>query len=100
MFNGICFNYSITKQAIQTPCGYYLYPRSSTGSKRHLDSLIKLVLWIQDIEEMLLPVLIMLIIKINLMIVNIVVVGNRLVQICAPNITYLLSLILFLVILN
>ena len=71
---------SITKQTLQTPCGYYLYPRSSTGSKTPLRLLIKLVLWIQDMK-MLLPVLIMLIIKINLMIVNVNCCGNRLVQI-------------------
>lgn len=80
---------TITKQTIRTPCGYYLYPRSSTGSKTPLrlsnqvgimDSGYRgnVIACFDNIDHK------------NQFSDSAysVEVGNRLVQICAPNITY------------
>jgi dUTP pyrophosphatase len=80
---------SITKQTLQTPCGYYLYPRSSTGSKTPLrlsnqvgimDSGYRgnVIACFDNVDHKN---------QFNDSEYE-VVVGNRLVQICAPNITY------------
>lgn len=80
---------SITKQTLQTPCGYYLYPRSSTGSKTPLrlsnqvgimDSGYRgnVIACFDNVDHKN---------QFNDSQYE-VVVGNRLVQICPPNITY------------
>jgi dUTP pyrophosphatase len=80
---------TITKQTTRTPCGYYLYPRSSTGSKTPLrlsnqvgimDSGYRgnVIACFDNVDHKN---------QFNDSQYE-VVVGNRLVQICAPNITY------------
>ena len=80
---------TITKQTLQTPCGYYLYPRSSTGSKTPLrlsnqvgimDSGYRgnVIACFDNVDHKN---------QFNQSEYE-VVVGNRLVQICPPNITY------------
>lgn len=80
---------TITKMTTQTPCGYYLYPRSSTGSKTPLrlsnqvgimDSGYRgnVIACFDNVDHKN---------QFNDSDYE-VVVGNRLVQICAPNITY------------
>jgi len=79
----------ITKMTTQTPCGYYLYPRSSTGSKTPLrlsnqvgimDSGYRgnVIACFDNVDHKN---------QFNQSEYE-VVVGNRLVQICPPNITY------------
>lgn len=80
---------TITKETLQTPCGYYLYPRSSTGSKTPLrlsnqvgimDSGYRgnVIACFDNVDHKN---------QFNQSEYE-VVVGNRLVQICPPNITY------------
>jgi len=80
---------NITNQTTRTPCGYYLYPRSSTGSKTPLrlsnqvgimDSGYRgnVIACFDNVDHKN---------QFNESQYE-VVVGNRLVQICAPNITY------------
>lgn len=80
---------SITKQTIRTPCGYYLYPRSSTGSKTPLrlsnqvgimDSGYRgnVIACFDNVDHKN---------QFNDSQYD-VIIGHRLVQICAPNITY------------
>ena len=80
---------SITKQTIRTPSGYYLYPRSSTGSKTPLrlsnqggimDSGYRgnVIACFDNVDHKN---------QFNDSQYD-VIIGHRLVQICAPNITY------------
>ena len=80
---------TITKQTLHTPCGYYLYPRSSTGSKTPLrlsnqvgimDSGYRgnVIACFDNVDHKN---------QFNESEYE-VIVGNRLVQICPPNITY------------
>ena len=82
-------NNKITNETIRTPCGYYLYPRSSTGSKTPLrlsnsvgvmDSGYRgnVIACFDNIDYSN---------QFNQTDYEILV-GNRLVQICSPNITY------------
>ena len=80
---------NITKETFHIPCGYYLYPRSSTGSKTPLrlsnqvgimDSGYRgnVIACFDNIDHQN---------KFNKLEYDILI-GNRLVQICSPNISY------------
>jgi dUTP pyrophosphatase len=79
----------ITNKTTQTPCGYYLYSRSSTGSKTPLRLSNQVGIMDSGYRGNVIACFD------NVDYKNkfndseyVVVIGNRLVQICAPNITY------------
>lgn len=80
---------TITNKTTQTPCGYYLYSRSSTGSKTPLRLSNQVGIMDSGYRGNVIACFD------NVDYQNkfndseyVVVIGNRLVQICAPNITY------------
>jgi dUTP pyrophosphatase len=80
---------TVTKETTRLPCGYYLYPRSSTGSKTPLRLSNQVGVMDSGYRGNVIACFDNIDYKNQFNETGYeVVVGTRLVQICAPNITY------------